>query len=167
MLRSLIVSKEANDNKLTRDTINEKKKQRKNKFARIKAATSIYIIKIIVFIGIAAIAIFTSQTVNALLLSALTYMIGFIFDMWVLSKDYTSPVILGIVVLQWIVLFVIIGVSVGLLVLLFTYDNVSTMNSWMKQNLEVMIRVWVPVFMIAVAIVAPTAEAFYSLPNDD
>lgn len=161
------MSEKANDNILTKNSTINKGEHRKRKLARIKAATSIYIIKAIVFLGIAVIAIFTSQTINALLLSALTYMIGFIFDMWVLSKDNSSPVIFEIAVLQWIVLFLIVVISVGVAVLLFTYDGLIDSNFWAKQNLETLIRVWVPIFMCSVAVVAPTAEAFYSLPDDD
>lgn len=149
------------------DSINKKNESRKRTFARIKAATSIYVIKAIVFVGIAAIAYFTSQTVNAVLLSALTYMIGFIFDMWVLTKDNTVPVIFWVEIFQWIVFFIIVAVSVCVAVLLFTYDGLVTSSMWAKQNLETVIRNWIPVFMCVEAVVAPLMEAFYSLPSDD
>lgn len=155
------MSENAKDSKI------KKNEHRKRTLARIKSATSIYVIKAIVFLGVAAIAYFTSQTVNAVLLSALTYMIGFIFDMWVLAKDNTVPVIFWIEIFQWIVFFIIIAASVCIAVLLFTYDGLVVSNVWAKQNLETLIRNWVPIFMFAEAIVAPLMEAFYSLPSDD
>lgn len=144
-----------------------KREQRKRKFVRIKASTSIYIFKGVAFMGLATIAIITSQTVNALLLGALTYAVGIIFDMWILSTDNSAPVILWISVFQWIITFVILGLTVLIFVLLVSYDGMCASNIIPKESLSQQIKAWVPVFMYGIGIISASIEAYYSIPYDD
>lgn len=147
--------------------LNDKKEQRKRKFTRIKASVSIYIIKGLAFIGIATIAVLTSQTVNALLLGAFTYAVGIIFDMWILSGDNSAPVMLWLSVFQWIATFLIIALTIADLILLVSYEELFLSNPSGKQTLSVMIRAWVPIFMYSAGIVSSVVEVYYSLPYDD
>lgn len=159
---------ESNDNKnINGNTDNNKQEKRKRKFTRIKTSTSIYIIKGLVFLGLATIAIITSQTINALLLGALTYAAGIIFDMCILSNDNSKSVILWISVFQWVMTIIIIGLTIIVFVLLVTYDALIENYPLIEKELSLLINFWVPVFMYGIAIVNLVTEVYYSLPYDD
>lgn len=143
------------------------KEQKRRRFVRVKEATGIHIAKLIAFVAIAAIAVFTAQNVNALLLGALTYAVGIVFDMMVLSRDNKAVNILWISYIQWGITILIGALTVGVFVLLVTYDAIVYARPSVMELLNSNIYRWIPVFMFIIAIISSLLEIYYSIPYDD
>lgn len=53
--------------------------------------TGTYIYKGIVFLGVAALTLWQSKTFNALLIGAISYLIGILFDLLIIAKTNNGP----------------------------------------------------------------------------
>lgn len=146
---------------LSKDEINEK---RKKKVLQIRSATSVYIAKCVALLGVAVIAIVTSSSEKTLLLGTLTFVIGIIFDMLVLSKSNPLSDIWWIILVQWLITIIIGVVAFVVAIILLIYNS---FQSETKLFIDSIINSVIPKYMIAVGILGPLLEIYYNIPYDD
>ena len=142
------------------------KEEKIKKFARIKESISIYIAKMIAFLGLACIDIFTAQSENALLLVALTYAVGIIFDMIILSKNNKNIDVITMNAIQWFYTIILGCLTIAVFVLLVSYDSLIQKHN-IAEVLNSQINLWVPVYMCGIGVMSTFFEAYYSMPYDN
>lgn len=147
--------KDNNENSCT----SQEKKNIKNidnlnyKFYRMKQETSIYVIKLIAYLGITALTIITSVPTRTLMIGTFVFLVGILFDMIILSKRQTGPSRLVIQKIQFIALILIVLLLVLVIVCLVSSE--VELNKGLIQ------------LIIFCGNVGPLLEIIYNYPEDD